>query len=201
MSFFSSVKDMEFILASGSAVRQKMLRNAGFDFEICSADIDERSIQKDLESQDCSVAQIALALGIEKARFVAAKFPDKYVIGSDQMLVFEDHILNKSASLSQAKDKLLKLSGNTHHLISSAAIVKNDEVIWSHTDKADLVMRDLSERDIDDYLDKAGSDVLTSVGAYKLEEYGAWLFEKIEGDFFTILGFPLLPFLGFVKNS
>lgn len=191
---------MKFILASGSVVRQRMLRNAGFEFEICSADIDERSIQKNLEQDNRSTEEIALALGIEKARFVAEKFPDKYVIGSDQMLVFENQILNKSVSLAEAKDKLLKLSGQTHQLISAAAIVKNDELIWSHVDKANLVMRDLSEQDIDDYLDKAGHEVLTSVGAYKLEEYGSWLFEKVEGDFFTILGFPLLPFLGFVKT-
>lgn len=201
MKSFFPAEDREFILASGSAVRQKMLRNAGLKFMVHSADIDERTVQKDMEEQKKSLSEIAIKLSEQKALSVAQNYPDEYVIGSDQLLVFEDQILNKSANLDQAKEKISKLSGKVHHLISGAAIVKNNEVIWTAFDQADLYMHDLSSADIDAYFEMAGEDVLSSVGAYKLEERGPWLFNKIEGDFFTILGFPLLAFLNFLQSQ
>lgn len=198
--FISSAQSLPFILASGSQIRQKMLRNAGLKIDVQKADIDERRLQAEAESQNKNTDEIALMLSEYKAKNVAQNYPESYVIGCDQILVFDDAILNKSPDLNAAKDKLIMLSGKTHSLISAASVVYQGKVVWSCVDRADLKMKSLNEEQITDYLSHAGDDVLSSVAAYKLEEHGPWLFDKIQGDFFTILGFPLIPFLNWVHD-
>lgn len=187
------------ILASGSAVRAKMLKQAGLGFTVQTAKVDERVIEDDLCLIGAAPRDIALELAEEKARAVAKENPDMYVIGADQLLVFDGKIHHKCTSLDEAKDRLMMMSGKTHSLISAACIAIGDAILWSHIDVADLKMHDLSDAFIDAYLKEAGDDILSSVACYKLEEYGPWLFDKIDGNFHTILGLPLLPLLNFLR--
>ncbi|MCD8497559.1 MAG: Maf family protein [Alphaproteobacteria bacterium] len=184
----------DIILASKSAARANMLRAAGLDFNVIPADVDERSI---------SVAEsktLAMKLAEVKAAEVSTRHPEALVIGGDQVLECEGEMLHKAGSVEEAKDKLRKLSGKTHALHSGAAVAQDGGILWRGVTSAQLTMRTLSEDDIAAYTDAAGNVLTTCVGAYAIEGLGAWLFEKIEGDNFTIQGLPLLPLLGFLKG-
>jgi septum formation protein len=175
-----------------------MLQDVGLDFTTMPADIDERSIEESMKHAASS--EIAVALACEKALAVSRLNPGSYVIGSDQMLDFKGERLHKSENVDQARKKLLQLSGGTHHLISAVALVHNGEIIWSAQDQAALTMRAFNQSVADQYCDAAGDALISCVGGYALEAHGAWLFEKIEGDYFTILGLPLLPLLGALQD-
>jgi septum formation protein len=187
------------VLASQSRARQALLGNAGLVFEAVPADIDERAIQQ--KSGFSEPGHIASLLAQEKARFVSAKMPDRYVIGADQTLALGKRMFSKPIGRAQAAEQLRALAGNTHELHSAVAVARGGQILSSEISIARMTMRQLSGEDIQAYLDTAGEAVTTSVGAYQLEGLGVHLFERIEGDHFTILGLPLLPLLAFLRGQ
>jgi septum formation protein len=176
-----------------------LLANAGFQFEAMPADIDERSLQQ--ASKLLAAGDIAALLAREKARFVSSRKGGHYVIGADQTLALDDRLFNKPSGRAQAADQLRALSGRTHELHSAIAVALDGQIAFETMSIARMSMRPLSDGDIDAYLDVAGDAVTTSVGAYQLEGLGIHLFERIEGDHFTILGLPLLSLLAFFRRE
>lgn len=187
------------ILASGSAARQLMLRQAGLNFDILPAKIDETELLK--ERAGDSPAEKALFLAREKALNVSREKADALIIGSDQILCLGEIIFSKAKSREDALEKLRMLSGKTHRLISGVAVARGGEVLWDHADHADLTMRVLDEDFLRSYADAAGDALTSCVGAYQIEGAGAWLFSKVTGDFFTIMGMPLLQLLGYLYEE
>ncbi|MEP2945263.1 MAG: Maf-like protein [Lentilitoribacter sp.] len=183
------------VLASQSIHRKNLMENAGLEFKCQPADIDERTIELAIKDTGATPKELALILASAKALDVSQKIPDAYVIGSDQTLSLNDELFHKPEDMEAARRTLLKLSGQTHTLNSGVSIANNGETIWQHVSIAELTMRELSPEFIGRHLSEAGESVLTSVGAYQLEKQGVQLFEKIEGDFFTIVGLPMLPLL------
>lgn len=181
------------VLASSSPFRRMLMENAGLSFQAHAADIDERRLEAGLEG--ASPDQVAAALALAKAEDVSRRFPGSLVIGSDQTMSLGDRVYHKPGSLSEARENLLSLSGKTHRLNSAVAIVRDGKSLWDHVAHADLSVRPLSEAFVDRYLARVGAMVFSSVGAYQLEGEGIQLFAKIEGDYFTILGLPMLPLL------
>ncbi len=192
-----AVSKTRLILASGSQARRAMLMAAGLVFEIMPADVDEPAIREALRAEDveCEPADVAEVLACAKAAHVSRAHPDAVVIGSDQILNFGSKIYTKSLNLDSARAVLTELRGKTHQLHSCAAIAVGGEVVWTHVETTDLTMCAVSDEFLDVYLETAGNDVLGCVGAYQIEGLGIQLFERIEGDYFTILGLPLLPLL------
>ena len=187
------------ILASQSPARKMLLANAGISFEAVPADIDERSVQKN--SGLSAPGEIAGLLAREKACFVSSKNPGRYVVGADQTLALGSRLFSKPAGRAQAADQLRLLAGGTHELHSAVAVARDGKIVFSEVSVARMTMRRLDESAIEAYLDQAGQAVTTSVGAYQLEGLGVHLFERIEGDHFTILGLPLLPLLAFLRGE
>ncbi len=183
------------ILASQSPFRATLLKNAGVLFLTQGARIDERSVEEPLRTSGASPQDIALELAKAKALEVSVRHPEALVIGSDQILSLGSHIFHKPEGLAGAKRHLLALSGKTHQLNSGVALAKNGEIVWAHVSVASLTMRALPDSFIDRHLARVGERVLSSVGAYQYEGEGLQLFEDIDGDYFTILGLPLLPLL------
>ena len=187
------------ILASQSRARQMLLGNAGIAFDAIPADIDERAVQKD---SGLSVpGEIAGLLAREKARFVSTKNLTRYVVGADQTLALGSRLFSKPGGRAQAAEQLRLLAGATHELHSAVAVALDGKIMFSDVSIARMTMRRLGESEIEAYLDQAGEAVTTSVGAYQLEGPGVHLFERIEGDHFTILGLPLLPLLAFLRGE
>jgi len=187
------------ILASQSSARKILLANAGLEFEAVTADIDERGIQA--ASKLSSPREIGLLLAREKAKAVSASRPGSHVIGADQTLVLGDRLFNKPAGRAQAMAQLRDLAGKCHELNSAVAVAHDGKIVFEHVSVARMTMRQMSEAELSAYLDAAGDAVTTSVGAYQLEGLGIHLFERIEGDHFTILGLPLLPLLAFLRSQ
>jgi len=187
------------ILASQSRARQTLLANAGIPFEAIPADIDERRVQKD--SGLTEPGEIASLLAREKASWVSAHYPDRIVVGADQTLTLGNRLFSKPVGSAQAADQLRNLAGGTHELHSAIAVARDGVILFETVSVARMTMRQLSAAEIDTYLDDAGEAVTTSVGAYQLEGLGIHLFERIEGDHFTILGLPLLPLLAFLRGE
>jgi len=186
------------ILASQSAARQALLRGAKVEFAALPADLDEREIEQASRLVDASA--VASLLAKEKALHVNRTHPDAYVIGADQTLALGAKIFAKADGRAQARAQLKSLSGQTHELHSAVAVVKGEKVLFESVLTARMTMRPLSDAQLEAYLDLAGNAVTASVGGYQLEGAGVHLFEKIEGDYFTILGLPLLPLLGFLRG-
>jgi septum formation protein len=186
------------VLASGSRSRRQMLEAAGLTFTVAPADLDERAVRETLSANDTTVepADVAEVLARAKAETVSRAHPGAIVIGADQILALGDEIFEKPAGLDGARSHLAKLRGRTHQLHSAVVLAEAGEVVWAHIDTASLTMRAFSPAFLDDYLVRAGLAVCESVGAYQLEGLGVQLFERIEGDYFTILGLPLVPLLG-----
>jgi septum formation protein len=187
------------ILATQSRARQMLLANAGISFDAVPADIDERSVQNN--SGLTAPGEIAGLLAREKACFVSSKNPGRHVVGADQTLALGHRLFSKPAGRAQAADQLRLLAGHTHELHSAVAVARDGKIVFSDVIVARMTMRRLDEREIEAYLDQAGQAVTTSVGAYQLEGLGVHLFERIEGDHFTILGLPLLPLLAFLRGE
>ena len=187
------------ILASQSRARQMLLGNAGIAFEAVPADIDERAVQKN--SGLTSPGEIAGLLAREKALFVSSKNPGRYVVGADQTLALGERLFSKPSGKAHAADQLRALAGSSHELHSAVTVARDDKIVFADVSLARMTMRPLSESEIAFYLDAAGEAVTTSVGAYQLEGLGVHLFERIEGDHFTILGLPLLPLLAFLRRE
>ena len=186
------------ILASQSVVRKSLLANAGIAVETIPADIDERAIQQNSGLKD--PGEIAALLACEKATFISAKFPDRYVAGADQTLALGDQLFSKPANRAAAAAQITTLSGQTHALHSAVSVVKDSVTLFSHVSVARMTMRALTGSEIAAYVEEAGDAVIASVGAYQLERTGVHLFDRIEGDHFTILGLPLLPLLAFLRS-
>jgi septum formation protein len=186
------------ILASTSASRRALLAGAGLTFTCEAARIDERAIESDLAG--ALPGQIALRLAEEKALEVSRRFPDAVIIGADQTLSLGIKSFHKPPTEDDARRQLLELRGQTHRLNSGIACVHNGEVLYGHVATADMTMRAFSDAFLDHYMAIAGKNVLSSVGCYQLEGPGIQLFERIEGDYFTILGLPLLPLLTYLRS-
>ena len=187
------------VLASQSRARQLLLANAGIDFEAIPADIDERAAQ---QSAGLSApADIAVLLARAKAVAVSIQKPDRYVVGADQTLALGQRLFNKPSGRAEAAEQLRGLAGRTHELNSAVAVAHGGEIVFVHVALARMTVRPLNEVEIEAYLTHAGEAVTSSVGAYQLEGPGVHLFERIEGDYFTILGLPLLPLLAFLRSE
>lgn len=183
------------ILGSASPFRKALMENAGLTFTVQRAVIDERSIESNLEAGRHPPEQVALILAEAKALEVSDRFPDALVLGSDQTLSLGDRVFHKPADRAGAQEHLKALSGKTHQLNSAVVLAQNAKVLWHHISTARLTMRDLSANFIERHLQRVGDTVLSSVGAYQLEGEGLQLFDHIDGDYFTIIGLPMLPML------
>jgi septum formation protein len=187
------------ILASQSRTRQALLANAGIDFEVLPADIDEREVQQ--ASGLSSPGDIAALLARRKALAVSARQPARFVVGADQTLARGARLFVKPAGRTQAAEQLRALAGGSHELHSAVAVARDGDILFEGISVARMTMRQLGDPEIVAYLDAAGEAVTTSVGAYQLEGLGVHLFERIQGDHFTILGLPLLPLLAFLRSE
>jgi septum formation protein len=183
------------VLASGSQFRKAMLEAAGVDIDVVPAKIDERTVEKTLEGTGASPEDVAQVLAEAKALDVSERQPGRLVLGCDQTLSLDDELFHKPRDMEDARRHLLKLSGRTHQLNSAAVLARNGEALWRDVGIARLTMRKLEPGFIGRHLARVGPMALNSVGAYQIEGEGIQLFEKIEGDHFTIVGLPLLPLL------
>jgi septum formation protein len=187
------------LLASGSSTRQRLLRDAGVQFEVKPAAIDETSILASLQAEGASGRDAADFLADMKAQQVSRSINEWFVIGSDQVLSLGKEHFEKPGTRAGARAQLLRLRGQKHVLSSAVCVARNGSVIWRHVGQARMTMRDFSETFLDEYLDRAGDAILSSVGAYHVEGLGLQLFSAVEGDHFTIQGLPLLPLLEFLR--
>ena len=187
------------ILASQSRARQTLLSNAGIDFEAVPAEIDERAVQQG--SSLSKPGEIAALLAREKALSVSTRRPDQFVVGADQTLALGTQLFSKPAGRATAAEQLRALAGRSHDLHSAVAVVREGKILFEAVDIARMTMRPLRAAEIAVYLTEAGAAVTTSVGAYQLEGLGVHLFERIEGDHFTVLGLPLLQLLAFLRSE
>ncbi len=186
------------VLASRSAVRRALLQAAGIPVEVRPADIDERSLETGAPSQ--APAAIAALLARQKALTVAGLHPARLVLGVDQVLALDGKLFSKPADRAAARAQLRALSGRTHELHAAIAFVRDATVVFEHVGTARLTMRSFSDRFFDAYLEAVGSAATASVGAYQIEGLGIQLFERVEGDYFTVLGLPLLIALDFLRR-
>ena len=187
------------VLASKSGARGKILAAAGLRFEIRPAQIDERAIEAKAGAPDAAASARLLARA--KADAVAKTLPGRLVLGADQTMARGATRFSKPRNRAEAAEQLRALRGRTHELHSALAVVSGDEVMFDCVDSARLTMRDLSDRFLDIYLEMADAAALASVGSYQLEGIGIHLFERVEGDYFTVLGLPLLPLLAFLRKN
>jgi septum formation protein len=198
MQFWSAPAPL--ILASKSLARRTMLSAAGIPIEIVQAQIDERAIERTLgEKRDPD--ELALLLSWEKASAVSFRTPSRIVVGADQTLAMGSVRFNKPANRDEAREQLSRLRGQSHTLHSAVTLVQDGSVLFKVVDTARLRMRAFSDRFLEEYLEAAGPSVTESVGGYQLEKLGVHLFERVEGDYFTILGMPLLPLLAYLRQQ
>lgn len=186
------------ILASGSEIRAQLLRNAGVSVDVVPARIDEDAVRASLEAEGATPRDVADTLAELKAQRIAAKHPEALVIGCDQVLAFGQQILAKPDTPEQALAQLSALRGQKHQLLSAAVIYGEGKPLWRHVGVVRLHMRDASDAYLADYIDRNWDSIRQAVGAYKLEEEGVRLFTRIEGDYFNVLGLPLLELLSYL---
>jgi nucleoside triphosphate pyrophosphatase len=189
------------VLASASASRIALFRNAGLEFAARPAAIDERSVEAPLVAAGAAPSGIAMALAEAKALAIAIDTPEALVVGADQVLSAEGRRWHKPSGLTEARDQLLALSGKTHALETAVAVARGGAIAWRYGATARMTMRKLSAAEVDAYLGEVGEKALASVGAYQIEGPGIRLFEAIDGDYFAILGLPLLPLLQFLHEA
>lgn len=188
------------VLASGSVHRRMLLDNAGIAFAVDPSTLDERALEAPLAQSGAAPEDVALILAEAKAADVSARHPGTLVIGADQTLSLGHERFHKPADMEAARRALLALSGRTHVLSSAVTLVEDGETVWRHVDQARITLRDLSPATIGRYLAEIGDAALTSVGSYQVEGRGIQLMERIEGDFFTIIGLPVLPLLAELRR-
>ncbi len=190
------------ILASGSVYRRRMLEAAGLTFDVIPAGIDETSLKRKVMAGSSAQdpAAIARALARAKAEAVSCQNTAALVIGSDQILAFEGELLSKPGDLAKAREQLELLRGKTHRLLSAVAIAQAGEIVWEHVGEAVLTMRRFTSTFLDQHIASVGPQICQTVGSYAIEGLGIQLFERIEGDTFTIVGLPLLPLLAELRS-
>ncbi|MHA7871749.1 MAG: Maf family protein [Hyphococcus sp.] len=188
------------ILASGSAIRAAILNNAGVPFTVVKPGVDEDVIKDDSKAAGLTLEDTAMRLAEAKALAVAPN-EDGLVIGSDQILEFEGTAHDKPSTMAEARERLRAWRGKPHTLVNAVVVARGNDVLWRNLDRPTLFMRDMTDAEIDAYLDAAGEDILSSVGAYQVENLGARLFERIEGDYFAVLGMSLTPLLGCLRRE
>ena len=186
------------VLASRSVARKSLLEAAGIPIEVRAVHIDDRAIEASVD--DLGPSQVANLLAETKARASAAGWPGRIVLGADQTLALDTRRFNKPDDRASAREQLRALAGHSHELHSAVVVASGEDVLFACVQSARLTMRTMSDQFIETYLDATGSQALTSVGSYQLEGLGIHLFERIEGDHFTILGLPLLPLLAFLRS-
>ena len=186
------------LLASASVIRRDLLISAGVSVEALPARIDESSMRASLLAAGAPPRDIADALAEAKARKMSDKHPDRMVLGCDQVLEHRGEILSKPFSLEDARAQIMRLSGDRHRLLSAAVLYEAGKPVWRHVGVVRLTMREISEPYLDDYLARNWDSIRHSVGGYKLEEEGARFFTRIEGDYFTVLGLPMLELLAYL---
>lgn len=189
------------VLASKSRSRSSLLLGAGLDFDCEPSRVDERAVEEPLLGAGADPGSIALHLAEAKALDVASRRPGDLVLGCDQTLGLGNERFVKPENRDEARAHLTRLRGRVHELHSALVLAKGDEILWRHVSVARMSMRDFSDAFLADYLDRAGDAVLTSVGCYQLEGIGIGLFDWIDGDYFTILGLPLLPLLAELRHQ
>ena len=190
----------QFILASNSASRYKLLKNAGLRFTKISPLCDEDYLKKKLINKNINKKNLPKILAKEKALSISIKKPKKLVVGSDTIIIFKNKIINKANNLDDAKKKLQKLSGNKHQIISGVSVCYMNKQIWSKQQSSTIIIKKLNLKQINDYLKHTNKDILFSVGCYQAEKLGPQIIKSIKGDFFNVLGFPLFPFLSFLSK-
>ena len=194
------VLNRQFILASNSASRKKLLKNAGLSFFTKSPLCDEDYIKDQLLKKNINKKKLPRLLAEAKALSVSKKNTKHLVVGSDTIILFNNKIINKAKTTREAKKKLQKFSGKKHQIISSASVCLNNKQIWSYQQTSTIHMNTLNLKQIDTYLKKTGKNILSSVGCYQVERLGPQIIKSIKGDFFNVLGFPLFPFLIFLSK-
>ncbi|MGE0005540.1 MAG: nucleoside triphosphate pyrophosphatase [Parvibaculaceae bacterium] len=190
---------MSVILASTSRIRGELLTKAGVVFEVRTPEVDESVLKAAAEGLEPGA--LAQSLAAAKAVSVSNRFPGRLVIGADQILNLQGRTFDKPRSREEARGHLLELRGRAHILETAVCCARGESIVWRHLSRATLAMRAFSEAFLDSYLDRMGAEVTTSVGGYKLEGLGAQLFQAVDGDYFTILGLPLLPLLDFLRRQ
>ena len=192
---------MSLVLASGSASRKMLLTAAGIGFIADPAELDEDLLMAELKARGADAEGTASELAQQKALSVSRRHPGKTVLGGDSVIAFDGEYISKCASLEEARALLTRLSGQTHLLVSAAALARDGALHWTHASPCRMTMRDLSPDFLDDYLAAEGRAILSSVGCYHYEGRGAQLFAKVEGDYFSVLGLPLLPVLAQLRKE
>lgn len=193
------MSNLNIILASGSAIRRKILTDAGVPFEVVVKPVDEAAIKASMLAEGAPIRDIADALAEAKAVRVSRQ-TSGLVIGADQIMEMDGQLFDKPRDMAEARARLLSMRGKAHHLVGSVVICEDGAPVWRYASRTTLHVRAFSEAFIDHYLESEGQAVLQAVGAYKFEERGAQLFTKVEGDFFSILGLSLLPVMDYLRT-
>ena len=194
------VLNRQFILASNSASRKKLLKNAGLSFFTKSPLCDEDYIKDQLLKKNINKKKLPKLLAEAKALSISKKKTKHLVVGSDTIILFKNKIINKAKTIDEAKTKLQKLSGKKHQIISGVSVCLNNKEVWSYQQTSTIYMKTLNQKQINTYLKKTGKNILSSVGCYQVEKLGPQIIKSIKGDFFNVLGFPLFPFLTFLSK-
>lgn len=187
------------VLGSASESRASVLKNAGLNFEIDPADIDEDEIKSKCLKEGMSATTLAAKLAETKALVVSSRWPDSLIIGGDQILVFDGELFKKPLSLAEASANLQRFRGNSHNLVTAICVAHSGIMEWTYTETVEMKMREFSDEFLENYLNKTGDSILSSVGGYKIEEHGVQLFTQIKGSYFTVLGVPLFPLLAHLQ--
>jgi len=189
---------MRVILASGSAIRHKLMTEAGLEFEVITKPVDEAAIKESMFAESARLRDIADALAEAKSMRVS-RIEEGLVIGADQIMVMDNQLFDKPKDMNEARERLKQMRGKTHYLVGAVVICENGAPVWRHMAKTKLTMRKFSDEFLEDYLEAEGDLVTKSVGAYRFEGLGAQLFSHVEGDFFSILGLSLLPVMDYLR--